>query len=59
MTPAVPSHHENQETTLNEPVYLFTDKAVVRPREEQASSPPVSAEGEPTVAPPPDQQADR
>jgi len=56
MTSAVPSHHQNQETTLDEPVYLFTDKAVVRPRAEKGSSPPVSAEKKPAVAPPPDQQ---
>jgi hypothetical protein len=26
MTPPVPSHHQNQETTLDEPVYLFTER---------------------------------
>jgi hypothetical protein len=39
MIPPLPDHHENSETTYTEPVYLFTDKAVVAPPRQDGARP--------------------
>ena len=38
MTPSLPNPNKNPQTTLDEPVYLFTDKAIV-PQKKQNGSP--------------------
>ncbi len=50
MTPEKPNRH-NPNTTLDEPVYLFTDKAIVPPRK-QKGTPPDSGDSQ-TEGPPP------
>jgi hypothetical protein len=49
MSKPIPDHHENQDTILIEPVYIFTDQAVVPPR----------LQGEPATPPPADQGQDQ
>jgi hypothetical protein len=54
VTPSLPSHHENPETTHEEPIYLFTDEAVVPPGPECETppSPPNETERQPPASPP-------
>jgi hypothetical protein len=44
MSQPITGYHENKDTILTEPVYIFTDEAVVRPRPQGESAPPAPAD---------------
>lgn len=52
MTADDPKPHHNPDTFLDEPVYLFTDQAIVRPKRPPSEKPAAPPEGKPSEQPP-------
>jgi hypothetical protein len=46
MNQPIPEHHSNAETSKEEPIFIFTGKAIVPPRHENGPEQPLSKEEE-------------
>ena len=55
MNPSLPEPHSNPETFLDEPVYIFTDKAIVPPGRSNGPTEPPPSDKPKTPAPPPEE----